>query len=161
VILGRRPDRPAPGDPIGGWCESCGAAYAPGAERCPDCRAPVAFVAPPAALVTRELPDTLDVDGDPIGGWCPSCGGEFVIGIQNCPDCGVALSHEPPPAAALDPEGEAPRSTRHDIVEYDLSDWTPPQFREIERQLEISRIVHEWERMVLRVPGAHGSRSTS
>jgi RNA polymerase subunit RPABC4/transcription elongation factor Spt4 len=60
----RRRDRPNPGDPIGGWCESCGTAYAVGAGHCPECGRDVAFSAG-AATGVAPLVDSLDVDGEP------------------------------------------------------------------------------------------------
>lgn len=139
-------DRPSPerGDAIGGWCEHCGAAYAVGAEHCPDCYEPVAYSAAPPRW---SVPDpTGDAHLDPVGGWCPSCGSSFVPGITECPDCGVALGPEPP--------GPAERE-RHDVVEYDLSDWTEPKARELMSQLNLSNITFAWTGKTLHVPGAH------
>jgi hypothetical protein len=47
------------------------------------------------------------------------------------------------------------RSDRHDIVEYDLAGWTDEQLRELESQLGVARIPHEWANRHLEVPGDH------
>jgi hypothetical protein len=55
-------DRPSPGDPIGGWCEHCGAAYAVGAELCPECHAGVPHTSAPPTFSVPELTDDFTDD---------------------------------------------------------------------------------------------------
>ena len=60
-------DRPSPerGDPVGGWCEHCGAAYTFGAERCPDCHAALPFTGAPPRLSVPEPADDGSQDPRP------------------------------------------------------------------------------------------------
>jgi len=62
------------------------------------------------------------------------------------------LEDEPVPDGA-DPE--ATSSDRHDVVTYDLADWTPEQRMEVDEQLGLSEVPHEWVGGHLHVPGAH------
>jgi hypothetical protein len=93
-------------------------------------------------------------DDEQPAAWCPQCGGEFRAGTTWCDDCGVPLSTQPPePEPGAEPEVEA-TSERHDVVEYDLSDWRDDQVSALVEQLELEHITHEWKGSHLKVPGA-------
>jgi hypothetical protein len=95
-------------------------------------------------------------DEDEPGAWCPTCGGEFRAGTTWCDDCGVPLSSERPVEGVEEVEApdDAVVSDRHDVVEYDLAAWSDEQVAELEEQLAVGRVPHEWEDRHLRVPGA-------
>jgi hypothetical protein len=95
-------------------------------------------------------------DEDDAGAWCPQCGGEFRAGATWCDDCGVPLSLDRPQADRTSDEVIA--SDRHDVVEYDLSDWRPEQVSALVEQLEIEHMTHEWVGHRLKVPGAHEAK---
>ena len=99
----------------------------------------------PDVAFSSPSPRRHDDEDERAGGWCPSCGDEFRVGVMACPDCGIELTHD----------RGAVRSERHDVVEYDLSEWDDEQRFEITRQLDLLRIAHEWHLGELRVPGGH------
>jgi hypothetical protein len=65
----------------------------------------------------------------------------------------VPLSSEAP-VVPEEPEPEVVVSDRHDVVEYDLGEWSDEQVTELEDQLVVGRVPHEWDDRQLRVPGA-------
>ncbi|MCU1381135.1 MAG: hypothetical protein JWN29_4118 [Acidimicrobiales bacterium] len=99
-----------------------------------------------------------DEDEQPAA-WCPQCGGEFRAGTTWCDDCGVPLSTEK--AREPDPETEtaAAVEARRDVVEYDLSDWSQEQARELNDQLAIDHVPHQWTMRTLRIAGEFEARA--
>lgn len=76
-----------------------------------------------------------------IGGrWCPECGDEYRPGFVECADCRVPLIDEPPP-----PRRRGEDDADHDIVEYDLGEWTSEQRTTLELLLAGRRLPHQWE----------------
>ncbi|MCU1487542.1 MAG: hypothetical protein JWN67_4288 [Actinomycetia bacterium] len=65
---------------------------------------------------------------------------------------------EPPDDVALDDVVEEPVEERHDMVEYDLSDWRLEQGTALVEQLEIEHIPNQWVGRHLTVPGAHEAK---
>ena len=106
-----------------------------------------------------------------IGGYCAHCGSAFAVGARRCPDCRAEVvfttgSTSPdlgllaaPMEVVDDLYDRGPAlvasSDRHDIVSYDLSEWSPAQRRELSEQLQLDHIVYEWSGTELRAPGAH------
>jgi len=64
------------------------------------------------------------------------------------------------PTADVPPDDvvEAPVEERHDIVEYDLSDWRVEQGNALMEQLEIEHIPNQWVGRHLTVPGGHEAK---
>jgi hypothetical protein len=98
-------------------------------------------------------------DEDEAGAWCPQCGGEFRAGTTWCDDCGVPLSTEKARDTETEDVAVATTSDRHDVVEYDLADWSHEQVTELNNQLAIDYVPHEWRLQVLFVPGEFEARA--
>lgn len=92
------------------------------------------------------------IDDEPVGGWCPVCRNAHRPGFALCGECDVALVDELPPLPEPAPRRRLDPDLPHDVVEYELGDWTPGQREELNLLLRSAEVRFGWERGVLTVP---------
>lgn len=66
--------------------------------------------------------------------YCPECEAEYREGVTTCADCGVGLVEDLPED-----------DDEHEVVVYELADWTTDQRGELELRLNAEGIEHDWE----------------